>query len=364
MKTTLSKRNTSLDLIRSLAFVFVVCTHFFKYAEYNSGPIQGLGMYGMTLLRTLPSTCVALFMVLSGYLMYDRKISRRYFGKLTRTLAVYVLASLACAVYRNLADNNPLSFQQTVRGILDFTAAPYSWYIEMYIGLFLLIPFLNVLYQNLESKQHKQLLLGILLFSTALPSVANIWCFLEPEWWRNPGISMAHYKLVPQWWENLYPITYYYIGSYLREYPLKMKPAGKLALVTAVTVISGTYSYWRSYGSYFSFGMWQDHGSLAVVVMTVLVFSLLSELPMQNASDGVRRWLARCSDWSLGAYLVSWIFDEMFYEVLNARVPVIRDRMVWYPVMVALVCVCSLALSAAVTVTADCLVKGLRPRKD
>ena len=32
--------------------------------------------------------------------------------------------------------------------IFNFTACPNAWYLEMYIGLFLLIPFLNIIYNN------------------------------------------------------------------------------------------------------------------------------------------------------------------------------------------------------------------------
>ena len=360
MKHTLQKRNPALDLTRCLAFVFVVTTHFFRFSEFNSGPIRGSGIFFMLMPRTLAITCVPLFLILSGYLMHDRRISRRYYGKLGRTLMIYLLASVACAVFRNLSGTDPLTFQQTVRGILDFTAAPYSWYIEMYIGLFLLIPFLNVLYQNLESKKHKQLLLGVLLFSTALPSIGNIWCFLEPEWWLDPTLPMALYKLVPQWWENLYPITYYYIGCYLREYPLKIKPPVQLGLAAAVTLISGSYCFYRSYNTYFIFGLWQDNGSAAVVCLSVLVFSLLSGLSFESAPGTVKRWLARLSDWSLGAYLVSWIFDEIFYDMLNAHVPAMTDRMPWFLVLVPLISICSLALSAVITTAADIILKAVR----
>lgn len=363
MNNTLQKRSSALDLIRCMACFFVVSAHFFKYSEFNGGPIRGAGIYVMMMLRTLVMTCVPLFMVLSGYLMHDRKISRRYFGKLTKTLGVYVLASLVCALFRNLTNTDPLSFQQTVRGILEFTAAPYSWYVEMYIGLFLLVPFLNVLYQNLENKKQKQLLLGVLLFSTALPSIGNIWCFLELEWWLDPTIPMAHYKLVPQWWEEIYPITYYFIGCYLREFPLKLKRSVNLVLIVLVMILSGSYCYWRSYNTYFIFGLWQNNGSVAVVSLTVLVFSLLAALPMEKTPRALKQILARFSDWSLGAYLVSWIFDVTVYKVLNAHVPAMPERMPWFLVTVPLIFLCSMALSAVLTTVTDLLLKAVRHRK-
>ena len=31
------------------------------------------------------------------------------------------------------------------------------------------------------------------------------------------------YNLIPDWWINIYPLTYYFIGCYLKEYQIKMK---------------------------------------------------------------------------------------------------------------------------------------------
>ena len=34
----------------------------------------------------------------------------------------------------------------------------YSWYVNMYIGLFILIPFLNTIWQNLKTEKQKKYL--------------------------------------------------------------------------------------------------------------------------------------------------------------------------------------------------------------
>ena len=63
--------------------------------------------------------------------------------------------------------------------LLAFTGAPHAWYVEMYIGLFLLILFLNVLYHGLTSRRQKQVLILTLLAVTALPALTNLYhsCF-------------------------------------------------------------------------------------------------------------------------------------------------------------------------------------------
>lgn len=55
-------------------------------------------------------------------------------------------------IYKNIAQGDVFDLKSFILGTLDFTGSNYSWYIEMYIGLFLLAPFLNLAYGKLKSK--------------------------------------------------------------------------------------------------------------------------------------------------------------------------------------------------------------------
>ena len=113
----------------------------------------------------------------------------------------------------------------------------------MYIGLFLLIPFLNIIYNNLKSQKHKQILVWTLFCLTILPSMFNIFNFETSHWWAVPSSSDIFSKIVPAWWINFYPITYYFVGCYLREYGLKIKTKTfDVKVCNAVTSISITSS--------------------------------------------------------------------------------------------------------------------------
>ena len=42
----------------------------------------------------------------------------------------------------------------------------------------------------------------------------------NPSWWLNPSSSSVYHQLMPDWWTGMYPITYYFMGCYLRDHPL------------------------------------------------------------------------------------------------------------------------------------------------
>ncbi len=66
------------------------------------------------------------------------------------------------------------------------------------------------------------------------------------------------------------------------------------------------------------------------------------------------RWLARfiqkLSGLSLGAYLLSWIFDKALYPLLLERVPEVIYRLEFYVVMVPIIFVLSLSASYLISI--------------
>lgn len=143
-------RNSALDIIRITALYCVVSVHFFLNNGFYAQPVIGTRMYIMTVLRTMFMVCVPLFIILTGYLMNKKELSRRYYWGITKTIGIYLLAGLVCLSYQKFIQNIDISFGMVIGKLLNFTAAPYAWYIEMYIGLYLLIPFLNPVYHNVK----------------------------------------------------------------------------------------------------------------------------------------------------------------------------------------------------------------------
>lgn len=61
----------------------------------------------------------------------------QYYKGILKTLEIYVLVSIADLIFKAAVLGEEVTLWSAIRGILAFEAANYSWYIEMYIGLFL-----------------------------------------------------------------------------------------------------------------------------------------------------------------------------------------------------------------------------------
>ena len=341
----LKKRSCALDIIRICAFLSVVSVHFFLNCDFYYTPVIGWEMFAMTVIRTFFMICVPLFLILTGFLMGKKKLEKGYYPKIAKTLFVYIAASILCALYKKFYLGHDMGFAKGFAGILNYTSASYAWYIEMYIGLFLLIPFLNGAYSSLDNKKKKLILIFTLVFLTSLPSVINIYKFNSLSFWKTPSTEWQYTKIIPSWWQNIYPITYYFIGCYIKEFGIRLNKWLNLILIPIFALLFGAFNFYRSYNSTFISGPWQDWGALPNVIMTFLVFVFLLNFKLEKAPLFVKKGLNIISDACLGAYLLSYIFDQHFYPVLNEKIPLVTDRINYFIPVVITVAICSLALS-------------------
>lgn len=313
-------RSAGLDIVRSAAVFFVVSVHFFYNNGYYSQELEGVNMFLMTAMRWLFYSCVPLFLILSGFLMNRKKPDKAYYMKIFRILGEYLMACILCNLFKTVCQDKELDFAGWIYSILDFSAAPYSWYVSMYTGLFLLIPFLNKAYGGPEvPKKHKQILLLSMLFITALPGIINY-----------------EHSYLPAWWPRLYPFTYYFIGCYLAEF--RLKPAKwKCALgIAALSFGQAAVSFMTvTDKNKFNWNFPSGYGALPTVGIAVLVFLMLYRIEIHN-------WLVKkiffvVSACSLSIYLLSWIADQIIYKQFNQKVAFIPDKLGWYFVIVPLV---------------------------
>ena len=201
----MKNRNINIDLVKCVAVFCVISVHFFLNNGFYDKEVVNLNMYLGVFFRTLFMICVPLFLITTGYLMNNKKISKKYYLGINRVLIIYLLDAIMYLGYQTLYYKESFSLKHIIKCILNFDIG-YSWYIEMYLGLFMLIPFINLIYNNLNSKKEKQLLILTMLALTSFQGIFNI-----------------KYNLIPDWWINIYPLTYYFIGCYLKEYQIKMK---------------------------------------------------------------------------------------------------------------------------------------------
>lgn len=155
-------RNVGLDIIRSFAILFVIAGHFLMNTLFNSSIFEGGALFIQAVAKMLFIIGVPLFILLTGYLNTNKSINKKYYKGGIRVIISYLLFSLITIIFRKYYLHESLSWIQWGLKVLDFSAIPYGWYIEMWIGLFLLTPFLNLLYKAIPDQKQKLILIGTL----------------------------------------------------------------------------------------------------------------------------------------------------------------------------------------------------------
>lgn len=312
----MKRKNINLDTIRSLAVFCVLSVHFFMNSGFYEEIIVGPKMYVETMIRTSFAICVPLFLLLTGFLMNKKALSKKYYFALSKVLIPYAISILCIAVYRVMR-GDAYTVPSYILDVASF--AYYSWYIEMYIGLYLLIPFLNIIYNNLDNKKQKQLLLGVCVAITIGPTFFNAFDKL----------------LFPDWWQSFFPVAYYFLGAYIAEYKNEFHISLKknfLLAVISILITSG-FCYFRSYNNVFNWGSWCTAGGFANLFNAPLIFLLLLRLPIQKVPKFISGIIQLVAKVSLPLYLVSYILDSLWYPVLNSNV-VYEQRIYYYPLSI------------------------------
>ena len=215
-------RMVGLDLIRVIAIFSVIAGHFFVLnTPFRETVFEASGLFFQGMFYLLfNATGVPLFIMMTGFLnVHKTECNRKYYRGGIRVIIAYLFFAIISILFRNYWLDENLSWFRWGLKILDFSAIPYGWYIEMWIGLYLLTPFLNLMYKAIPTKRQKQVLLVTLFILTAIPDFFNRY----------------GYHLVPGFWQQVFPLTFFFIGSYIREYEPQL--TGK-KIWTAIAVIT------------------------------------------------------------------------------------------------------------------------------
>ena len=341
-------RDVRLDYLRIFALFCVTGAHFFLNSGFMEEPTTGAAMYFMNAARSFFVVCVHLFVCLTGYLMCEKTVSKRYFFGIFKVLTTYVICSAVYALFRVIVLHEQVSVMKFLGDLLGYRGTSYAWYIEMYIGLFLLIPFLNLIFNNLKTRRQALLLLIVLFVLTGLPSTFNGFSFESLEVWKHPELTTRYDQLFPGWWDKLWPLFCYYLGCYLKKYPVRINLGLHVALLVGACAADGALNFYKSQGQAFVGASWNYNSAATVLVIAALLFSLLLRIRVGDPPPAVRRAAKAVSDSVLGAYLLSCIFDRVYYSRLAALVPSVRARFLWAPVIVIAVFLSSIALSLVI----------------
>lgn len=294
-------REVGGDIARTIAVVLVPVVHFFGLTYYYSTPFSK-DMIFPTAIRWLGICAVPLFMIISGYFKVNAKVEKKHYFTIIPLLFTHIFISGIRIWVDYKFHNANVDMAYIADKMLYFD---YGWYIRLYIGMLLLMPFFNTAYKNIHKKWQKEAFILTLVGLNALGPLT--------------------YDVVPSSWNILYVFGYYIIGCYLSEYKVKVNPIFALMAFCSILALISFATYYHCEGGVFdwNFAAYQSnsgYSSMTAVFLSVLIMVMCLNIDFKYRP--LRYIFKAVSLVSLEMYLFSQMFDGFIYkDIIENNVP-------------------------------------------
>lgn len=265
-KQQVKGRSSNLELYRIICMLMIVAHHYVVNSglNYPNGPLvtnpdtansiflQLFGMWGKTGINC--------FMMITGYFMCIIKITLKKFLKLL--LQIYFYKFLLFPVFL-FTGYETLSFGRVVTLLMPFWGINND-FVGCFIIFYLTIPFLSILVQNMNKRQHQLLLLLAICCYTLLGSV--------------PGFRISFNYIT--WF-----CIIFFIASYVRLYPSAVFQRkalwGSLTLISTVLAMTSVFLLQKLFlsGYYFM----EDSNKFFAVVVAVCSFLWFKNMKIKQS---------------------------------------------------------------------------------
>lgn len=325
-----AQRDFGADAVRIAAAVMVLIQHFYMRNGFYYREMTDIWGILNIAMRTVSLSCVPMFLMLTGYLKCGKPWSKKYYASLVPVLAAYLLVSVLSLLFRILVRNESRTAAEWLLEFLGFTLAPYSWYVGMYIGLFLLTPLLNKIWQGCAAHREQAAVVLTMAAVTYLPSTVN-------------ALSPSGAELLPAYFKQMYYISYYFLGAYIAARRPKVRQWILWAVIlTASLGISVLNTVTRADPADFYSGFSAGYSHILTALISVCLFLSFSQL--QCKRERLRRVAGWLSGIAFEIYLCSYFTDVLIFPLFKNDAPAI----LYFPVgllMVAAVFVCTAVIA-------------------
>lgn len=288
--TAVKKRNPNLDLLRIVSMLLIV----FLHSIDHSGVLENAANCGTAMqfyvrfTYALCQVCVNIYVMLSGYFMVTSRFRLQKLVTLWMETAFY---AVALKLLFMVTGQDAFSIGSLLSCFVPILTGRY-WFLTIYVGMYLVSPFLNTLIRAMDKRQHA--LLNVVLFA-----IMSVWVSLHPS---IAGMNSGG------GWGLAWFVTLYITSAWLRLYytpggkPMRgilgfvLIPVGMAALTCPppVDILPKIVSVIAE--------RWYRYDSAPVYVMTMCLF--VGFLNIRITSERLSRAIVRVAPLTLGVYLI------------------------------------------------------------
>ena len=303
-------RNYGYDVLRIIAISMVAIIHTNSSFLWNE-PSKTFAALIMIELTGLCVSSVPLFFMISGALLLDSEktvsIKDLYTKRILKQFIPFALWSILYTVIRIAAGKIPLSFSSF---FMLFHEPAYSqfWFMYTLLGIYLLLPFLQILANKLTKNQFTYLLIIWFVFSVAVPLLTHYF----------PSFSISnHVDLVLS--EGY--IGYFLLGFYLKKYKSNVSGKQGLLLFAGGTVLTGVTVWieWLNTKVPYAIRVGNTYGNylLPGVLMSAIGLFVYFQNKDFSVSGRAKAVISKLSFLTMGVFYIHMLFVLAFEKTVQ-----------------------------------------------
>ena len=217
-----NKRNVGLDLLRIFSMLMIVTLHYVGEGEFLTYDKNGLFFIIANLIKGFSIVAVNCYVLISGYFLITSKFSWKKVLKLWGETLFYSIFIYILLIITKL---HTFSIKEMTQSFLPIITKEY-WFVNVYLLMYILSPFINILIDHLKKEELKKLIIILLVAFCIMPSILPsgmnfdttggyriIWflvLYLVAAWIRIYGVQIKKHYL-----KKTYCLIIYFIFSFL-----------------------------------------------------------------------------------------------------------------------------------------------------
>lgn len=242
MQTTLKSRKTHLDFLKIIACFLVIVNHTNSVIFFSSEP--SLEWFISLTYFYLSKIAVPIFLMCSGTVLLDKQDTmKKSFSRIFKIIMVIIIFS--SLYYFKI---NPFSISTLFnffKMIYKTTATNAFWYLYLYLGILLSLPFLQKMVINMKKTDYIYMICISIIFLGTMPIITKIMPELNYNGYINLNLFTTAFGLL-------------FVGQYINKFFVYKKIYVILAIaifIVSISIsVSGTYYlYLRDSSNYLFF---------------------------------------------------------------------------------------------------------------
>ncbi len=286
-------RISSIELLRIFCMALIILHHYVVHTEFDIEKLN-FNVYVLQIISMGGKFACNIFILITGYFMITSKVNYKKIILLIGEMLFYSILFMMIGIVSGITKFNIKNFIKAI-----FPIFWGNWFIIFYIMLYMLIPYINKLIEQLDEITFKKLLLTLFIILSIVPT-------FTAEAWRFSNIDIF--------------IFMYMLGAYIRLYH-DNKLSIKTKIISIISIILLFLSpifidfiseilhanKLLSKATYFS-----TQNSFLCIVASVSMFLIFKNIELKS---NFINWI---SSSVLGVYLISdnrtisyWLWNEL-----------------------------------------------------